>query len=334
MLRGRCSVCEVLTGMSCGMSMSCGISKSCAQSRLSTNLSLTHAHTHTCRLRDTPSLSPVSYATLPTSAPPTVAEDDWHMRGTGSSACHASHSGALRISAAKTALKSQLLIGQGNSVWSNMCVAHVTWSSQQLHLKDGSVYKNVPHTDDGTSDHMLVCELQHDSTIARVPDDTGSPRRSPALLLSWGPKDDKHRLFLAGRDGAVVLEWYIQVSRVIELRVAQLYQQTQHKMHLYHARKQARQSFRLIRRAEDFELKHLRAEQAHSDATDTHSFMEARHHGVHHVEQHMHLVPNPPHTYTCNTLQPHASSTQPATHMHTPSQIHTNTHQHTHKDKQ
>jgi len=292
------------------------------------------------------------------------------MRGTGSSACHASHSGALRISAAKTALKSQLLIGQGNSVWSNMCVAHVTWSSQQLHLKDGSVYKNVPHTDDGTSDHMLVCELQHDSTIARVPDDTGSPRRSPALLLSWGPKDDKHRLFLAGRDGAVVLEWYIQVScvavccsvlrcvavccgvlqcvavcavmlewyiqvsRVIELRVAQLYQQTQHKMHLYHARKQARQSFRLIRRAEDFELKHLRAEQAHSDATDTHSFMEARHHGVHHVEQHMHLVPNPPHTYTCNTLQPHASSTQPATHMHTPSQIHTNTHQHTHKDKQ
>ena len=105
------------------------------------------------------------------------------------------------------------------------------------------------------SEKIVVCHFAHDTTIGRVEDDFGSSGRCGALLLEWGPKDQRLRIFIAARESTDVIEWLIGMKNVIDVLKEEFIELAEQKMRIFESRKHARATLRLIRKAEDLDLK-------------------------------------------------------------------------------
>jgi len=214
-----------------------------------------------CKWADTPSLSEHLLPAIPNTGPPDVASS--HTLQSAASPAHTvlpvSRVPSARAEHAegphrKAGLRALLWVGVGDSPKN----AH--WNQRTLSFDSNALYIHMPIVDENGhslpgSEKIVVCHFAHDTTIGRVEDDFGSSGRCGALLLEWGPKDQRLRIFIAARESTDVIEWLIGMKNVIDVLKEEFIELAEQKMRIFESRKHARATLRLIRKAEDLDLK-------------------------------------------------------------------------------
>jgi hypothetical protein len=171
----------------------------------------------------------------------------------------------------KPALQDFLWVGVGDSPK----VAH--WYQRMLSFEiqhnraaqEGVLYLLLPLTDENGqplpgSKKTVVCHVNNETSVERIEDDLGSAGRCGAIVLEWGLKDDRLRLFLAARESTTIVEWLIGLRRAIDMIKEETVELVFQKMRIFESRKQARATLRLIRKTEDLDVK---AERERAEAT-------------------------------------------------------------------